>query len=323
MANHQKIEALLMPDISVIICTYNPRLDYLQRVLSALKDQSIAVESWELLIIDNYSNNHFTNSVDISWHPNGKIISEPKAGLANARITGVDNASAELIVFVDDDNVLDRDYLLASLNFHKQNPKVGCFGGMSLPVFEVEPPAWFYQTGINLGCQNYGNQLYVSDQASVGYQLTSYPEKAPIGTGMVITRSAFKSYQLNVANNKQRLQLGRKGMELTSGEDNDIILTIVKNGFEVAYLPQLIVNHLIPANRLSDAYLSKMAYQSNKSWIKLLLYHQICHFAPIPKWTLLPRKIKAWILYKAWSSPLNYIKWQGACGTFEALANNG
>ena len=44
-----------MISISAIICTHNPRPDYLRRVLDALKAQTLPKEQWELLLIDNAS----------------------------------------------------------------------------------------------------------------------------------------------------------------------------------------------------------------------------------------------------------------------------
>jgi len=40
-----------MIPVSVIICTHNPRPDYLQRVLDALKAQTLPKENWELLLM--------------------------------------------------------------------------------------------------------------------------------------------------------------------------------------------------------------------------------------------------------------------------------
>ena len=46
-------------DFSVIICTHNPRSDYLRRVLDALKAQTLLREQWELLLIDNGPRSHW------------------------------------------------------------------------------------------------------------------------------------------------------------------------------------------------------------------------------------------------------------------------
>lgn len=40
-------------DISVIICTHNPRSDYFEKVLNALKAQTLSTAQWELLLVDN------------------------------------------------------------------------------------------------------------------------------------------------------------------------------------------------------------------------------------------------------------------------------
>src|SRR5689334_750738 len=99
-----------MPAASVIICTHNPRPDYFDRVLDALRSQTLPPEAWELLVIDNASQVPLSRSLDISWHPAARHILERELGVAYARRRGIKEASSELIVFVDDDNVLDKQY---------------------------------------------------------------------------------------------------------------------------------------------------------------------------------------------------------------------
>lgn len=308
-----------MQQLSVIICTYNPNLPVLQTVLDGLKDQSLDRSVWELLIIDNKSTKSFDKLIDLSWHPFARIIREENAGLAHARIAGVHNSTASLLVFVDDDNLLDAAYLEQSLAFFEKNPQVGCFGGKSLPVFETTPPAWFEATGINLGCQNFGDELYISDYASADYMLNSYPEKAPIGTGMVISKKAFLAYLLDAQTNPIRMMLGRNGESLSSGEDNDIILSVVKSGYEIAYVPELVVHHLISKKRYTATYLQRMAYESNRTWVKVQALHKIGKGRKIEKWSYGLRKVKSYLSHKAWKSPAATIKWYGSCGTFKGL----
>jgi len=245
---------------------------------------------------------------------------EAQPGLAHARLKGVSLAKGELIVFVDDDNVLQNGYLEKVLDFSRKNQPVGCFGGRSFPIFESLPPNWFFETGINLGCQDLGSEQYISNYSKVDFIVEEYPPFAPIGTGMVIKKQAFLKYLAEVKNSSSRLALGRKGKLLTSGEDNDIILTVVKHGYELAYLPKLVVEHLIPKNRYSFEYVKKMAYESNRSWVKVLQIHGINPWKPISSLSLNFRKIKAYFIGKAWLSKTNYIKWQGACGKFKGLS---
>src|SRR5216684_3043522 len=47
----EKTPLKAMPSVSVIVCTHNPRSDYLRRVLDALQAQTVPMENWELLIV--------------------------------------------------------------------------------------------------------------------------------------------------------------------------------------------------------------------------------------------------------------------------------
>src|SRR6266571_8013370 len=97
--------------LSVIICCHNPRMDYLARVLKALKAQTLSTDNWELLVVDNTSKDPVSASHDISWHPDARHVCERKLGLTHARLRGIAESSADLLVFVDDDNLLEPDYL--------------------------------------------------------------------------------------------------------------------------------------------------------------------------------------------------------------------
>jgi glycosyltransferase involved in cell wall biosynthesis len=97
------------PDVSVILCTHNPRDDYLGRVLIGLRSQTLSFQHWEFLLIDNASNEPLADRFDLDWHPNGRHIREDELGLTQARLRGSSEAVAELLLFVDDDNVLDPD----------------------------------------------------------------------------------------------------------------------------------------------------------------------------------------------------------------------
>ena len=60
--------------LSVIICTFNPRRDYLTRVLIALKRQSLPMVQWDLVLIDNASNIPLDDTYDLSWHISARLI---------------------------------------------------------------------------------------------------------------------------------------------------------------------------------------------------------------------------------------------------------
>jgi len=305
-------------NISVIICTHNPRKDYLDKVLKALNNQTLSKQKWELIIIDNASDRDVSKEVDISWHQHANLIIEEMIGLTYARITGIKNAQSEILVFVDDDNLLNQDYLQNVIEIFNENPNLGAIGGKSIPKFEVEPESWFYETGINLGCRDLGD---IKQTIYNNGRIDEYPDFAPIGSGLVIKKKVANIYLNKVKDNKESILLGRKGKSLISGEDNDIILYILNSGWGVGYFPNLVLSHLIPPSRLEKKYLANLNHDSTFSWIKVLDIHGIRPWPKISKWMVLPRKIKAFFKFKPWRDPASYINWSGACGKFEGQAD--
>jgi hypothetical protein len=112
----------------------------------------------------------------------------------------------------------------------------------------------------------------------------------------------------------------RKGGSLSSAGDNDINIEILKAGWLTGYFPALVIKHIIPKERMQAAYIARLINNTNKSWVQLLQSHNINPWGLIPSWSVPLRKIKAWFTYKAWIKPVNYIRWQGACGTFDGLS---
>ena len=118
-----------MSQATVVICTHNPRPHYLSRVLYALRAQTLPPEEWELLLIDNASNNPLTaGKYDLSWHPCARHVREEELGLAWARLRGMHEAAANLLVFVDDDNVLDVNYLREAIRNRARVADAGRLG---------------------------------------------------------------------------------------------------------------------------------------------------------------------------------------------------
>ena len=275
------------PKISVILCTYNPRKDYLGRVLDALIQQSLPHAEWELLIIDNASQSYLEDQLDLSWHSQGRVVREETLGLTAARLKGFREAQGELLVFVDDDNVLEVDYLAQVSYIAQQYPQVGALSGKSIPEYEITPEPWIQSFHQVLALRDLGDEVLTESHNSAE---RNYPSCAPVGAGMVIRRLAFMAYHSAATGNGQSLRLGRKGKQLTSGEDNDIILTILRDGWNVGYFPQLKLTHLISANRLNKDYMARLNRAATRSWVQVLDMHGIRNWNKIPRWSVLPAK---------------------------------
>jgi glycosyltransferase involved in cell wall biosynthesis len=310
----------MKPLLSVIIPTHSPNSTRLERTLNGLKEQGLSTSCWELLIIDNATPDpQHILSFNFSWHPSARIIREDRLGLTWARIAGIQASQGEYLVFVDDDNVLHPNYLENILEIFQQNPQLGAIGGKSLPEFEVEPEPWVTQFYKCLALRDLGEEVLISSQTGASQPPKQFPEFAPIGAGMALRRQAVEPYVNRILGNSTGVVLDRTGKNLSSGGDNDIVLTILNAGWEVGYFPQLQLSHLMPASRLTKEYLAKVNRASSRSWIQVLDMHSIQVWQKIPRWTVLLRKIKAFFVYQPWKDAAAYVRWQGACGLFEGL----
>lgn len=309
------------PALSAIICTHNPRTDYLEETLSSIRAQSRLPDgqSWELIVVDNASMPALADQLDLSWHPAARVIREERLGLSHARLRSFHEAQADILIYIDDDNVLDRDYFRLSLAAF-DDPLLGAAGGKSIPRWEVAPPAWFDSVNISLACRDLGDQKLEATWSNSKKTERVYPHFAPVGAGMVVRRSAYASYVETASNDAVRLALGRRGADLSSGEDNDMVMSILAGAWKVAYLPELVLEHLIPEHRLSVDYLERYAQSSNRTWVQVLAVHGIRPWSAIPAWTVPLRKARAWARLKAWKSDAHRIRWKAVCGSLDGRA---
>lgn len=300
--------------LSVLIPTHNPRPDFLSRTLAALRAQTLPTTDWELLLIDNRSNPPLDPAL-VDWHPRGRVITEPKLGLTNARLCGFSEAQGDLLVWSDDDNILAPDYLAAAINAFSTDAGLGAAGGKSIPEYEEPPPAWYRPDLAPLGCRDLGNTRQKAQW--IDNNPRDYPNAAPIGAGLVIRRAALEIWVTAVHSDPRRRQFGRTGTALTSGEDNDINLTVLAAGWSLAYLPELTLTHLIPPRRLSLDYQCRIGHATFRDFVKVLAFHGIHPWPAIPRWSAPLRKAKAWLTQKAWRGPAEKIRWFGVCGQIE------
>ena len=241
----------MISDISVIICTHNPRSDYLTRVLAALRQQTLPTDRWELLVIDNASKEPVVDRFDVSWHPHGRHVREDELGLTPARLRGIAEAHGEILVFVDDDNLLDADFLEQAMRISKEYPFLGAWGGNIRPEFETEPPEW---------TKPYWPMLaIVSIEKDIWSNLTETLITSPCGAGMCVRKTVADTYQKSCSLAKNRLDLDRKGKSLMSCGDSDLALTACDLGLGMGRFTRLNLTHIIPASRLTLDYLGRLA----------------------------------------------------------------
>lgn len=236
--------------ISVVICSHNPRPPYLKRVLHALAEQTLPKAEWDLLLIDNASERPLALDWDLSWHPNSRHLSEGELGLTSARLRGIAESGADILVFVDDDNVLDRDYLANAAEIGNNYPFLGAWGGAIRPDFESEPEPW---------ARDFLPFLALRDLDRAYWSNNPHDWKAqPCGAGLCVRRGVAARYRRLTGEVSERLLLDRKGSQLSSEGDHDLVRCVGLEGLGFGVFPTLRMTHIIPSWRLTETYLFKL-----------------------------------------------------------------
>lgn len=239
------------PLLSVVICTHNPRAAFLARTIAALREQSPPRSDWELLVVDNASAPPVASTLDVSWHPAARIISEPKIGVAWARVRGIAEARGELILFVDDDNLLAPDYFARVVEIAAAWPQLGLWGcGNYEPEWETPPAPHLTDY---LSCL----AVHRAPRDRWSNQLFDYPA-TPATAGMCVRTTVARHYATEFANNPRRRALGRSGGGLGACEDHDLAFTAIPLGHGIGVFTSLRMIHLMPTARVQESYLLRL-----------------------------------------------------------------
>ena len=253
-----------MKDLSIIICTYNPDLTILTRCLHAvanLKKDNINIECF---LVDNNSPVAVStyDIVDsfLNQCPWAQLVVEKEQGLTYARMAGFKKTTAPYIVFFDDDNEPEENYLIETLSFIKRNPKVGAFGPGVIKVDFIDGAEdWLYKE------KGYFQESSI-DKEQQALDTNSYHESYPFGTGMVLKREILESYHELFLNNKIATT-GRKGNNLSSSEDLQLVWLGLRMGYAAGKTPLLKMNHLIQKKKANRNYVKRFLYGGAVSYL--------------------------------------------------------
>ena len=131
--------------ISLIIATYN-RADCLLRTLNSVAEQSLNPVLYEIIVVNNNSTDHTAETchkfadghTELHFH----MVTEVRQGLSHARNCGIAHASGDFFAIIDDDELINRDFLKNYYDFFLTHPTVAACGGIVTPLYEFTVPKW-------------------------------------------------------------------------------------------------------------------------------------------------------------------------------------
>jgi GT2 family glycosyltransferase len=242
-----------MQPLSVIVCTHNPRPEYFRRLIDSLTRQTLPRDEWELLVIDNASDQPLAGVWDLSWHPNARHLREEELGLTAARLRGIKESHGQLIVYVDDDNVITEDYLRLALAIERDNPYITVFGAGALdPEFELPPAAKVQCLMPRLGLRHVDQPCWTNNPEDSG--------SLPWGAGLCVRRSTAVAYAELLDRLSISHLLDRRGQRLFSGGDDLFSWVAARTGSGFGIFPALRIVHLVRAERVKPPYLLRLVH---------------------------------------------------------------
>src|SRR5476649_902045 len=143
--------------ISIIIPTHN-RSDLLKNVIESVLELTDETE-FEFVIVDNNSTDD-TKAVAESFGGHAKYVFEKCTSFTKARSTGAENATGDILLYLDDDVVVNPGALKNIVKIFSEYPDCGVIAGKILPRYLEQPPKWA------LDCQEIFN----------GWSLLEYPK---------------------------------------------------------------------------------------------------------------------------------------------------
>ena len=231
---------------SVVIATYN-RADELPRTLESLAKLEVA-DPWEVIIVDNNSLDN-TREVVLRAAENFPVplryLQEPQQGRSAALNTGIKAAYGEIIAITDDDVRVETQWLT---NGDRALRRFNCdyLGGKALPIWGGKRPSWIPE----------GRSIHWAVIALLDYGSEPIPlgDYVPLGVNMIFRREAFE--RAGPWDNT----IGRKAGTLLGQEVREWVQRARAANVKGFYSPDLVIHHVIPAERLTKKYFRSWFY---------------------------------------------------------------
>jgi glycosyltransferase involved in cell wall biosynthesis len=240
---------------SIVIATYNRAGDLRETLtsLAALRPGG----AWEVIVVDNYSTDGTRAVVDaaaLAFPAPLRYVFEREQGRSPALNAGIRLAQGEIVVTTDDDVRVESDWLDRA---REGLDRLGAdyVGGRVLPIWGGPRPPWLPDHG--------GKHWAVIALLDYGPDPLEFGARVPLGVNMAFRRAAFDRAGLLDPNT------GRKAGTLLGQEVREWCIRARAAGLRGFYVPDMVVQHIIPASRLNKAYFRRWFYWRGISRAKL------------------------------------------------------
>jgi glycosyltransferase involved in cell wall biosynthesis len=248
------------PSCTVVICTRDrPKL--LDRCIAALL--RVDYPGFEILVVDNAPTRDETKEIAGRWGV--RRVVEPVPGLSRARNRGARACSTEIVAFIDDDAVVEPDWLTA-LAREFSDPLVMAATGIVIPL-KVETEAEKLCAWAD-GCGPQQRRV-VDRRTPQWFELASFGGLGD-GMNMAFRRRAFDLWP------GFHERLGR-GAVVCGDEEHHAFLSMIGLGYRVAHTPQAVVRHPFPSTMRELRSRELRSLASTMGYVTLLFVEEPRH----------------------------------------------
>lgn len=231
---------------SIVIATYKRAAD-LRDTLESLATLQ-ADGPWEVVVVDNNSPDNTRAVVEEAartFPVDLRYLFERQQGRSPALNTGIGAARGDIIVTTDDDVRVPADWLNRAAEGLE---RLSCdyVGGRVMPIWGGPRPDWLPNHG--------GKQWAVIALLDYGPAPIEFGTRVPLGVNMAFTRQAFAKAGLLDPDT------GRRAGTLLGQEVREWCIRARKAGVRGFYVPEMTVEHIIPAERLTKSYFRRWFY---------------------------------------------------------------
>jgi glycosyltransferase involved in cell wall biosynthesis/GT2 family glycosyltransferase len=229
------------PMLSVVICTRD-RPDSVRITLESILSCRYPADRYEVIVVDNAAEGDSVVDVVQSEFQGPvavRVVREPEPGLSHARNRGLADSQGEIVVFADDDVLVDRNWLYRLAAAFEDGDRVGASSGLTLPdVLETPTQRWIEGFGGRM--RGFDRRLYDVQNPSADRPLFPFTV-GDFGAGR---NMAFD----------RRLLLDLGGFDVAlgpgalahDGDDVEALLRVLLSGRTLSHDPKAIVWHAHP-----------------------------------------------------------------------------
>jgi GT2 family glycosyltransferase len=201
--------------LSVIVPTHN-RNDKLLDTLNSLKQQDLASDEYEIIVVDDASSPRVVLP-EVAGAPRCILVRLEGVERSAARNRGSAIANAELLVFLDDDMTVGADFLSTHLRAQSEWPGALVVGSVRLTDKVSATP--------------FGHFRNILESRGI-----------PASRGLTVIPNFCTAQNASIL--KQRfIELGGFDESIVSGEDQDLALRHTETGGLIAFLPEAVAEH--------------------------------------------------------------------------------